>query len=193
MTVSYRKTPDSQEPEPQRSGVQQAQNTGARPGADVTGNPQPLPPSIRRKVVGKPPVNPPVGNQGYGQTRDNGETNDQYSQNMIAPPSTMNNSMVPTQSPAPLIQTVSPQNAQSLQTVQTRGETNQGRQIPQAGMASTRQPLLRQEVTPRSSNTSVANPQEIENGNIILYRSPNFFLRTAYRPAETESFTQTYR
>ena len=54
MTVSYRQTPNSQEPEPQRSGVQQAQSSVAQSGSEVKGNPQPLPPSIRRKVVGKP-------------------------------------------------------------------------------------------------------------------------------------------
>ena len=104
MTVSYRQTPDSQEPEPQRSGVQQAQNTGARPGAEVTGNPQPLPSSIRRKVVGKPPVIPPVGNTGYGQASDNYESSNQYSQNMVAPPSALNNYLTPTQGPVPSIQ-----------------------------------------------------------------------------------------
>ena len=187
MTVSYRQTPDSQEPEPQRSGVQQTQNTGARPGAEVTGNPQPLPSSIRRKVVGKHPVTPPVGNPGYSQVRDNDEISNQYSRNMMAPPSSLNNSIAPTQGPAPFIQTVPPQNAQSMQTVQTRSEISQGIQMPQAGMAPAGQPLLRQEVTPRSSNSSVANPQEIENGNVILYRSPNFFLRTVYRPGQKQN------
>ena len=66
-------------------------------------------------------------------------------------------------------------------------EINQGRQIPQAEMAPARQALLRQDVTPRSTNTTVATPQEIENGNIILYRSPNFFLRTAYRPGQKQN------
>ena len=187
MTVSYRQSPGSQEPEPQRSGVQQTQNTGARPGAEVTGNPQSLPSSIRRKVVGKPPVIPPVGNSGYGQVSDNNETSNQYSQNMGAPPSALNNFLTPTQRPAPSIQTVSPQNAQSMQSVRTSSEINQGRQIPQPGMAPARQPLLRQEVTPRSSNTTVANSQEIENGNIILYRSHNFFLRTVYRPGQKQN------
>ena len=187
MTVSYRQSPGSQEPEPQRSGVQQTQNTGARPGAEVTGNPQSLPSSIRRKVVGKPPVIPPVGNTGYGQVSDKDETSNQYYQNMAAPLSAWNNSLTPTQRTASVIQSVSPQNAQSMQSVQTSSEIKQGRQIPQPGMAPDRQPLLRQEVTPRSSNTAVADPQEIENGNVILYRSHNFFLRTVYRPGQKQN------
>jgi 4-amino-4-deoxy-L-arabinose transferase-like glycosyltransferase len=110
MTVSYRQTPNSQGPEPQRQGIQQTQSSDATPESEVTGNPQPLPSSIRRKVVGKLPVKPPD-----------------------------------------------------------------------------EQPTLRQPVTPGATNTSVAAPLEIENGNIILYRSPNFFLRTAYRLGQKQN------
>src|SRR5947209_1155482 len=110
MTVSYRPTPNSQEPEPQRHGTQQMQSSETKPGSAITGNPQPLPSSIRRKVVGKLPVKPPE-----------------------------------------------------------------------------EQPTLRQPVTPKSANTSAIAPQEIENGNIILYRSSNFFLRTAYRPGQKQN------
>ena len=74
------------------------------------GNPQQLPPSIRRKVVGKSPVIPPVG-------------------------------------------------------------------IPIKG----------QDISQRPTSRYVAVPQEIQNGNIILYRSANFFLRTVYRPGQKQN------
>jgi len=144
MTVSYRQTPNSQEPESQRSGVQQTQSSVARSGSEVTGNPQPLPPSIRRKVVGKPP----------------------------APSADLNSSMAPTQRPAQLMQSSSPKNAQAIQS---------------AGMATAGQASLSQDVTQRATSSYVATPQEIENGNIILYRSSNFFLRTAHRPGQKQN------
>jgi len=38
----------------------------------------------------------------------------------------------------------------------------------------------------RTANKHEADPQEIENGSVILYRHPNFFLRTAYRPGQKQ-------
>lgn len=190
MTTSYRKTPDSQDPEPQQSGVQQTQDVPARSGSDVeevTGNPQPLPPSIRRKVVGKPPVNPTSGSSADGHIGNNDGSRGQYSQSVAASTAALNSSMTPTLEPATIILPVSPQNAQEMQTVGANSEVNSAKQLAQAEIVPTRRLLLRQEVAPRSSSTSVANPQEIENGNIILYRSPNFFLRTAYRPGHKQN------
>jgi 4-amino-4-deoxy-L-arabinose transferase-like glycosyltransferase len=127
MTASYRQTPNSQEPEPQRSGIQQSQSSVAQQESEVAGNPKQLPSSIRRKVVGKPPVAPPYG------------------------------------------------------------EIHPTEQVAQAEMVPARQATLRQSFTPVATSTTVAAPQDIENGNIILYRSPNFFLRTAYRPGQKQN------
>src|SRR5215471_12372903 len=109
MTISYRQTPGSQEPDPRQSSAQQAQHTGAPHGTQFVGSPHPLPASIRRKVVGKLPVAPPAG---------------------VAVDS--------------------------------------------------------QVFTSGSSNSNVAVPQEVEKGNIILYRRPNFFLRTVYHPGQKQ-------
>jgi 4-amino-4-deoxy-L-arabinose transferase-like glycosyltransferase len=110
MTVFYRQTPNPQEPDPRRPGVQQTQSSVGHPGSEDVGNPQQLPPSRRRKVVGKPLVIPPLGIAGNGQ-----------------------------------------------------------------------------DISLRSTNRYVAVPQEIENGNIILYHSANFFLRTVYRPGQKQN------
>jgi 4-amino-4-deoxy-L-arabinose transferase-like glycosyltransferase len=110
MTVSYRQTPNPQEPDPRRPVVQQTQSSVGQPGSEDVGNPQQFPPSIRRKVVGKPLVIPPPGIAGNGQ-----------------------------------------------------------------------------DISLRSTSRYVAVPQEIENGNIILYRSANFFLRTVYRPGQKQN------
>jgi 4-amino-4-deoxy-L-arabinose transferase-like glycosyltransferase len=55
-----------------------------------------------------------------------------------------------------------------------------------AGVAPARQASLRQDVSLRTTNKHEAAPQEIENGSVVLYRSPNFFLRTAYRPGQKQ-------
>ncbi len=186
MTTSYRKTPDSHEPE--RKGVQQRQNISDQNGSEVTRNSQPLPSLIRRKVVGKPPVPPSIGIPGNGQVGSNDELRGRYSQHMTVPLAALDSSVASTQMPAPFIQSVMPQNVlQSMQFVGARSEINQGKHIPQATIAPSRQPLLRQEISPRSSSLSVANQQEIENGNIILYRRSNFFLRTTYRPGQKQN------
>src|SRR6266513_2404475 len=51
MTVSYRQTPNSQEPDPQQSGVQQTQSSVVQPGSEITGNPQPLPAWLEAVLV----------------------------------------------------------------------------------------------------------------------------------------------
>jgi 4-amino-4-deoxy-L-arabinose transferase-like glycosyltransferase len=61
MTVFYKPTPNFQEPEPQRPGIQQSPGPVARPQMGEAVNPQPLLLSIRRKVVRKLPMTSPVG------------------------------------------------------------------------------------------------------------------------------------
>jgi len=187
MTVSSKPTPNSQEPEPQHSGVQQTQGPVARLQSEVALNPQSLPSSIRRKVVGKPLVIPPVAITGNGQVGKNDETKDRYSHHITAPLAALNSSTAPTHRPAPFIQSVLPQKAQEMQSVGENGEINPDGRIAHVGKAPTRQASLKRDVTLRTTNKYVAVPQEIENGNIILYRSPNFFLRTAYRPGQKQN------
>ncbi|HWZ17178.1 MAG TPA: glycosyltransferase family 39 protein [Ktedonobacteraceae bacterium] len=172
MTVSYRQTPNPQEPEPHGPGVQQTQSSVARSGSDATENPQPLPPSIRRKVVGNPSVTPPIGVASNGQVGNNDEAKDQYSQYMTVPTAALNSSMAPAQRPAQFMQSSLHKNAQAFQSAE----------MTSAGQAS-----LSQDVSQKPTSKYVATSQEIENGNIILYRSSNFFLRTAYRPGQKQN------
>jgi len=48
------------------------------------------------------------------------------------------------------------------------------------------QVTMRQDVPLQTANRHDVSPPEIVNGNIILYRRPNFFLRTAYRPGQKQ-------
>jgi hypothetical protein len=51
----------------------------------------------------------------------------------------------------------------------------------QAGAHGT---LALQDTPTQARNTQVAPPPEVVNGNVILYRRPNFFVRTVYRPGK---------
>jgi len=153
MTVSSRPTPSSQEPEPQRSGVQQTQSSVAQPQSEVAVNPQPLPSSIRRKVVGKPG----------------------WSSSLLKDAS---------------IQATLKHEATLPETVQPAGESGLSDSPEQKdhmrGALGWSSSLLK-DVSIQATYKQETAPQEIENGNIILYRSPNFFLRTAHRPGQKQN------
>src|SRR6266496_3447567 len=153
MTVSSRPTPNSQEPEPQRSGVQQTQSSVAQPQSEVAINPQPLPSSIRRKVVGKPG----------------------WSSSLLKDAS---------------IQATLKHEATLPETVQPAGESGLSDSPEQKdhmrGALGWSSSLLK-DVSIQATYKQETAPQEIENGNIILYRSPNFFLRTAHRPGQKQN------
>jgi 4-amino-4-deoxy-L-arabinose transferase-like glycosyltransferase len=187
MTVSYRQNPNPQEPDPRRLADQQMPGPPTQQGQEMSGNPQPLPRSISRKVVGKPPVTPPVGPVDNNRVGGQGERRDQYSQNMMAPPPIYNSSPAPTQQPAAYMQSAPSQNPQAWQPVGANVGVNPDAYGSPFGASAVRQPLLRQQVAPRPSSTQVADRHEIENGNIVLYRSHNFFLRTAYRPGQRQN------
>jgi len=187
MTISYRQMPNSQDPEPRRSSDQQAQRPAVRQDSEMTVNPQLLPPSTRREVVGKPFVTPPVGMAGNSQVGSSVEKRDQYSQNMTAPPPVYNSSSFPVQNPASFMQSVSPQNIQTRQPVGAYFGVNPDARTPSTGAPNFSRPLLGQQIAPRPTGIQVADKQEIVNGNIILYRSHNFFLRTAYRPGQRQN------
>src|SRR5256886_6424589 len=129
MTVSPKPTPNSQEPEPQHSGVQQTQGPVAGLQSEVAVNPQPLPSSIRRKVVGKPPAIPPVAITGNGQVGKNDETKDHYSHHITVPLAALNSSTAPTRWPAPFIQSVLPRKDQKCSPAEEIGESNQGERM----------------------------------------------------------------
>ncbi len=153
MTVSSRPTPNSQEPEPQRSGVQQTQSSVAQPQSEVAVNPQPLPSSIRRKVVGKPG----------------------WSSSLLKDAS---------------IQATLKHEATLPETVQPAGESglsDSPEQKDQMRGALGWSSSLLKDVSIQATYKQETAPQEIENGNIILYRSPNFFLRTAHRPGQKQN------
>src|SRR6266487_4749934 len=61
------------------------------------------------------------------------------------------------------------------------GRRENARLVP-GGQAS-----LIPDISLQTTSTHEVLPPEIENGNIILYRGPNFFLRTAYRPGQKQN------
>ncbi|HKF35376.1 MAG TPA: phospholipid carrier-dependent glycosyltransferase, partial [Ktedonobacteraceae bacterium] len=52
--------------------------------------------------------------------------------------------------------------------------------------ASAHSRVLIQDAPTQALDAQVAPPPEVVNGNIILYRRPNFFVRTAYRPGQKQ-------
>jgi 4-amino-4-deoxy-L-arabinose transferase-like glycosyltransferase len=140
-----------------------------------------LPPSKRRKVVGKPSVTPPIGNAGNVQVENNYETHQNYSQRNAAPPSAFNSATAPLQSSAIL-----PQQALEGQPGAAHDLSDSQQQNVQGGNAAGWSSSLLKDVSIQATTRHVAPPQEIENGNIILYRRPNFFLRTVYRPGQKQ-------
>src|SRR6266496_571385 len=61
------------------------------------------------------------------------------------------------------------------------GRRENARLVP-GGQAS-----LIPDISLQTTSTHEVLPPEIENGNVILYRGPNFFLRTAYRPGQKQN------
>ena len=47
--------------------------------------------------------------------------------------------------------------------------------------------VLIQDTPTQTLDAQVAPPPEVVNGNVILYRRPNFFVRTVYRPGQRQS------
>jgi 4-amino-4-deoxy-L-arabinose transferase-like glycosyltransferase len=182
MTVPYRSTQNSQEPEPQRPGVQQTQDPVARPRTEAAVHSQSLLPSIRRKVVGKPSVTPPIGNASNGQVENNYETKQNYSQYDAAPSEAFNSATTP-----PQWSTTWPQQDQEAQPGAANGLSDSYQQKDHAGNASGWSSSLLKDVSIQATTRHITPPQEIENGNIILYRRPNFFLRTVYRPGQKQN------
>src|SRR5258708_3812600 len=58
------------------------------------------------------------------------------------------------------------------------------RRSSQAGAHGT---LALQDTPTQTRNPQGAPPPEVVNGNVILYRRPNFFVRTVYRPGQRQS------
>ncbi len=161
---------------------QQSQSPVAGPQGESAANLQRLPSSIRRKVVGKSPGNLPVGLAGNVQPGNNVESKRNYFQPHIASPPALNIGAGSSHKSAPFIQSIMPAPEREVQPAGTNGSNNPNEQKANAGGTLTRQASLRRDVSLQITNRHGAAQQEIENGNVILYRRPNFFLRTAYRP-----------
>ncbi len=132
-------------------------------------------------------MTPPVGIAGNGQVGNNEEAKRYYSQYNTASPAALNSATTPTQKSAPFIQSILPQNAQEVQSASARSVSDSRVQKEQVGDASGWSNSLLRDVSIQATTRQGAVPQEIENGNIILYRRPNFFLRTAYRPGQKQN------
>lgn len=187
MTVSYKSTQNSEEPDPQHPGVQQSQSPVAGPQEDSEAHPQQLPSSIRRKIVGRPPgilTGELAGDVKPGNTND-AKSDD--AQTHTAPPVALNSVAEPSRRSAQFIQSILPATGREVQPAGVNGANNnpnEHRAI--ADLATTRQTSLRRDVAIQTTIKHTAQ-SEIENGNIILYRRPNFFLRTAYRPGQKQN------
>lgn len=183
MTLSYTSTQNSQEPEPRRPGAQQPQGPEAWQQGEAMGNPQGLPPPIQRKVVGQPPVNPP-GMMSPTQVSAFPGSNNEASRTDLrpmAPPVAPYGGAMPPHHPSmPPNQFVNPsmpKPGQEVQAVSANGRRDNWGPAP-GGQVAPRQ------VAPVQVKSPEGRALEIENGNVILYRRPNFFLRTAYRPGQ---------
>ncbi|HEX9131491.1 MAG TPA: phospholipid carrier-dependent glycosyltransferase [Ktedonobacteraceae bacterium] len=188
MTVSYKPTQNPEEPEPQRPGVQQSQSPVAGLQEESEANPQRLPSSIRRKVVGKPPGNPPGGLAGDVKPVNNFEAMGNDDQFRTSPPVALHSDAVPSRRSAPFIQSTLPAQEREIQPAGATGANNNPNEHRAvADMATIRQTSLRRDVSLQTTTRHGATQSEIENDNIILYRRPNFFLRTAYRPGQKQN------
>ncbi len=192
MPISYRPTQNSQEPEPQRPGAQQSQGPTGGPQGEPVEHPQQLPAITQHKVVGQPNANAPGGFAGnvqpgsYDQVRRSGAG--PYS----APPVASNGNGGPGQPYHPPVPPVpnggaGPTNrpfvppAQLIQSAMSMPPQGQAAQLVGASGADGRR-----------NNAGVAPapgglPPEIQNGHIILFRRPNFFLSTVYRPGQRQN------
>lgn len=189
MTVSSKSTQDPQEPEPQRSGIQQPQSPVAGSQGESAANPHQLPSSIRRKVVGKSPGNPPGGLAGNAQPGNNVESKRKYYQPYTASPAALNRGAGPSPKPAPFFQSTTPAQEREVRSDGANGANNHNEQKAHGGVgvASTSPTSLMRDIAIQTTNKHGAVQPEIENGNVILYRRPNFFLRTAYRSGQRQN------
>src|SRR2546426_1004217 len=124
MTVSYKSTHNSEEPEPQRTGVQQSQNPVAGSQEESEANLQRLPSSIRRKVVGRPPGNPPgelAGDVKPGNNFESKRNNDQF---RTVPPVALKSEAGPSRRFAPFIQSTLPAREREIQPAEANGANN---------------------------------------------------------------------
>jgi 4-amino-4-deoxy-L-arabinose transferase-like glycosyltransferase len=80
-----------------------------------------------------------------------------------------------------------PAQEQKVRPAGANGANNPNEQKAHASVASTSPASLRVDVAQQTTNKQGATQPEIENGNVILYRRPNFFLRTAYRPGQRQN------
>jgi 4-amino-4-deoxy-L-arabinose transferase-like glycosyltransferase len=168
MTVFYRPTQNSQEPEPQRPGAQQ-------------------PPDQLARQQGEPVANPPGRLAGNVQpaSHDEAKRNDAHSH--TSSPVASNSGAGTSHRPAPFIHSTMQAQGREVKPVGAGGANGANEQRDNAGVAPGRRATLRRDVTLRTTNKHGAPPPEIENGNVILYRRPNFFLRTAYRPGQKQN------
>src|SRR5712692_4201937 len=201
MTLTYRPT---QEQDPQEPGSQHNPGAGPRDGMDQQTAPPGSPPRIaepiRRRVVVRPPVTPLSGDRFFSQ-ENNGQNLSANNQKqaieqlrtaaLSAPPAPASNRQ----------QAVEPPRASALPGALHTGNAGYGgnsgngagktrepgplRNAPGAGfMAYTASPA---EMAQQRRAQGAGPKPEVENGNILLYRTHNFFLRTVYRPGQRQN------
>jgi 4-amino-4-deoxy-L-arabinose transferase-like glycosyltransferase len=187
MTVSYKPTQNSQEPEPQRPDIQQSQSSVAGPQGESLVKPRGLPSSIRRKVVGKSSVNPSGGVVGNIQPSNKVESKRSYFQPHVSSSASLNSGDGQSLRPAQFIRSTLPAPEQEVGPDGINGGNHLNEQRVKVGSAPSKQASLRRDVSLHTTNKHGAVQPEIENGNVILYRRPNFFLRTAYRPGQRQN------
>ncbi len=178
MTVSYKASTDDQDPrQPGQQHVNDAAAASAVRGADdQAGPPAPLVEPIRRKIVVRSPAPPPPGVRFFGTEQLRNE------QKGLAVSKSADFS-------SPAI------NGSQGSTRQATIDQIRTRALPPPVAEQVRQPsALRSGAAAgvmsyapskkeREQGTGRSKP-EVENGNIVLYRTHNFFLRTALRPGQ---------
>src|SRR6185312_3649642 len=201
MTMSYKSTPDPQEPGQQHPAGQPPQYAATQHPGNAMGSPMRMPDVLRPGgVTPTPPWN--AGAQFIVPTQVGGPVN---SVPVTPNPLPMQGSPDPSghnqgnnSNPGPQPQVFVPPSGMPM----TNGVNSQGWSPgrPDGGALQARQPAAVGAV-PNVPHTPLLNPQSgsglqgpsfpavqpqpgIENGHVILYRSPNFFLRTVSRSGQ---------
>jgi 4-amino-4-deoxy-L-arabinose transferase-like glycosyltransferase len=129
------------------------------------------------------PQEPEPQRQGTEQSQNIGAKSQAVS------PATLNSGAGASHRTDPFYQSTMPVPAREVRTTGVPGENNpiEQKAAVGAGIGATSPASQRRDAALQTTIKHGAPQPEIENGNIVLYRRPNFFLRTAYRPGQRQN------
>ncbi|HEV2583291.1 MAG TPA: glycosyltransferase family 39 protein, partial [Ktedonobacteraceae bacterium] len=207
MTVSYtpQQDQDPQQPARQTPGAD-APGTARQPGSP-TDEPTRVVEPIRRKIVVRSPVTPSSGMRYFASDQADGPQsqpltgqpltpNEPRPQNGVADVDRLPTSALPAPSAPPVdghyrqlgqqVQNIRQDMAQVRQPSALRnGASNSVIDRIATAVSPASTPSAPPSRAATASSRGTAARPEVENGNIILYRTHNFFLRTAFRSGQT--------